>query len=234
MTSRLEIKNVTLKYSGSKTPALKNISCQLTPAKKTILLGANGSGKSTLAKVICGLLPPDSGEVLLDGKPLAEGWNGIGYLFQNPDEQLLASTVETELAWGLENLRLPHREMSVRVEECLEMFGLQDIRRHPPEHLSDGQKQLVAIAAIVAMRPSYLILDECTAFLDPGWKARIACKVDELAADMGVLWISSRPAEATRADEVWLMRTGEIIEQGSPDVLRRTDKLAIAGLANVD
>lgn len=227
----LQLTNISLQYPGSKHLALHNISCQIKRGQRIALLGSNGSGKSTLAKIMCGLIVPDIGDVLLDGKPLTDGWNGIGLLFQNPDEQLMASSVENELAWGLENLNLPTDEIIARVENGLDTFELTGIRNKPPEQLSDGQKQLVALASIVVMKPDFLILDEATAFLDPNWRVQILGKILDFASDMGVLWISTRHDDNIKADEIWLMQNGQIVDKGSPNSILIPEKLENTGLA---
>ena len=226
----LQLTNISLQYPGATSPALNNISCQIKSGQRIALLGENGCGKSTLAKVMCGLIEPDSGDVILNGKPLGEAWNGIGLLFQNPDEQLMASSVENELAWGLENLAMPPEVMIERIEAALVTFDLTDIRDTPPEHLSDGQKQLVALASVVVMKPDFLILDEVTAFLDPNWKDQILEKILSFSSKMGILWISTRSDENTNADEIWLMKDGLVIDKGNPESILTTEKLENTGL----
>lgn len=179
---------------------------------------------------MCGLIRPDRGEVLLDGKPLTDKWNGIGLLFQNPDEQLMTSSVENELAWGMENLATPPGIMSKRIETALITFDLTDIRETPPEHLSDGQKQLLALASIVVMKPDFLILDEVTAFLDPSWKKQILEKILNFSSEMGVLWLSTRSDDNMNADEIWLMKDGIIVDKGSPGSILTPEKLGNTGL----
>ncbi len=206
----LELTDVTFSYPDSDTTAIDNVSCKLEMGQFIVLHGSNGCGKSTLAKVMAGLLQPQMGNVSINGYVQINGWNGVGMLFQNPDEQLLAMDVESELAWGLENLALPRKEMIERVNETLTYFDLTDKRHLPPESLSDGQKQLVALASVVVMRPSFLILDEATAFLDPFWKQEVRQYARKLVKQSGVLWITTREQETKNADEVWRMEKGRL------------------------
>jgi len=231
---RLELHDVTYRYPHSDKPALDLVSCRIETGQTIALLGANGSGKSTLARIACGLLKPDTGRVTLNGEELKKDWNGIGLLFQNPDEQLLTASVDRELAWGLENLALPPNEIERRVEDDLKLFNLEEIRHRPPEQLSDGEKQLTALAATVVMNPQFLILDEATAFLDPDWKAHLVHYVHTVAKDTGVLWISTRADEIMDFDEIWIMKAGKIIEQGSTEKVLNSDKLEEAGIASLD
>jgi energy-coupling factor transport system ATP-binding protein len=215
----LELTDVTFSYPDSNVVTIANVSCKLGTGQFVVLHGSNGCGKSTLAKIMSGLLQPQSGIVNNNGGNSVSGWNGVGLLFQNPDEQLLAQNVEGEIAWGLENLGLPRNEMVKRVNETINYFNLTDLRQRPPESLSDGQKQLVALASIVVMRPSFLILDEATAFLDPLWKQRVRRYAQELSDNTGVLWITTRKQEIRDADEVWWMEKGELMRYESKELL---------------
>ncbi len=211
--STLELKAVSFSYPESDELAVSNVSCRLETGKYVVLYGSNGCGKSSLAKVMAGLLQPQTGEVIRSNSPTHSGWNSVGMLFQNPDEQLVSFNVERELAWGLENLNIPRVEMIQRVEASLKQFDLTGIRHHPPESLSDGQKQLVALAATVVMRPSFLILDEATTFLDPHWKREVQRYARELVKRCGLLWITTRRSELADADEVWFMESGRIVDK---------------------
>lgn len=213
----LELRSVSLTYPGADHPALDGVTCGIGSGQFIALVGHNGCGKSTLARIATGLLKPDSGTVEIDGEPLKPGWNGVGLLFQNPDEQLLAGDVERELAWGLENLALPLGEIEARVRGGLEAFGLTCIAHQPPETLSDGQKQLVALAALAVMQPRFLILDEATAFLDPYWTKLIRQRSRELVPGAGVLWLTARASEAAPADIVWVMNRGRMVVAGGPE-----------------
>jgi energy-coupling factor transport system ATP-binding protein len=204
------------------------------------LIGDNGSGKSTLARLAAGLIQPQSGEVRVvagggpDPSPEPDYGTGkedlgarrsgkcepagagrdetdfVGLMLQNPDEQFITSSVERELAWGLENMGVPPLEMEERVRRVLERFDLGALAGHPPEALSDGQKQVVALASLAAMRPRFLLLDEAVAFLDPFWRGVVARCARELSQDAGVLWITSRLNEAPEVDARWLMADGSV------------------------
>lgn len=226
----LELRNVTYRYPHEKSIALDKIDASIESGDFIALLGANGCGKSTLAKIACGLLSPGSGEVLLNSKPLSSSWNRICLLFQNPDEQLLRGTVEDELAWGLENTAVDPREMQSRIDRRIEQFCLGNKRHSAPEQLSDGEKQLVALAAAMVMQPDFIILDEATAFLDPGWKKKIMDAVREFSSECGVLWISARASEGILADRIWLMKEGRIQEQGEPGILLDREKMVGLGV----
>jgi len=229
----LEIKNVSHCYSGASKPALEGISLKLESGQHSALIGANGSGKSTLAKIAAGLLQPTSGDVVLTGSGDFSGWHGIGLLLQNPDEQFISSDVESEIAWGLENLALPLDEMQRRVKDVLERFELADKKELSPETLSDGWKQITNLAATVAMQPQFLILDEVTAFLDPYWKAKVSAMAAELTESSGLLWITSNTREVLSADRIFLLHEGRLIEEGSPDEILRMDHLEEMGLEPV-
>ncbi len=219
----LELANVSYRYPDTNHKVLDSISCTLESGSLIALAGNNGSGKSTLARLMSGLLTPTEGSVHIDGEPLKEGWNGVGYIFQNPEEQLISQQVERELAWGLENLNLPASDIELRVEEGLFYFGLQDRRSQPPECLSDGEKQLVAIASMWVMKPGFMILDEATAFLDPLWKKRLWEVVRQWSNTTGILWITANMEEARTADVVWLLDRGRIVDSGIPGEIL-TDK----------
>ncbi len=226
----LEIKDVSHCYSGAGKPALEGISLKLESGQHAALIGANGSGKSTLAKIAAGLLQPTSGDVVLIGAGEFTGWHGIGLLLQNPDEQFLSSDVESEIAWGLENLALPPDEMQRRVEEVLERFELADKKEFSPETLSDGWKQITNLAATVAMQPQFLILDEVTAFLDPYWTAKVRAMAAELTESSGLLWVTSNTREVLSADRIFLLHEGRLIEEGTPDEILRKGHHNLLGM----
>jgi len=200
------------------------------------LVGANGSGKSTLAKCLNALLVPTAGRVLVDGLDTRDPhavWQvrqRVGMVFQNPDNQLVATVVEEDVAFGPENLGLPPAEIRRRVEEALRIVGMWDYRRHAPHLLSGGQKQRVAIAGMLAMRPSCLILDEATAMLDPQGRAEVLQTVDRLTREEGitVVHITHAMEEAAVARRIVVLAGGRVALQGTPaevfdqpEVLRR-------------
>jgi len=200
------------------------------------LVGANGSGKSTLAKCLNALLVPTGGRVLVDGLDTRDPhavWQvrqRVGMVFQNPDNQLVATVVEEDVAFGPENLGLPPAEIRRRVEEALRIVGMWDYRLHAPHLLSGGQKQRVAIAGMLAMRPSCLILDEATAMLDPQGRAEVLQTVDRLTREEGitVVHITHAMEEAALARRIVVLAGGRVALQGTPaevfdqpEVLRR-------------
>ena len=226
----LELRDVSYTYPDACLPALERVTCRLETGQLAALLGPNGCGKSTLARVAAGLLSPQNGEVRISGMDTSSAWNGVGLLLQNPDEQLLSADVESELAWGLENIALPPGEMSERVRWELDIFELSDMAHLPPEALSDGQKQLVALAGLAVMKPVFLLLDEATAFLDPAWTNRVLNFTRKLSEITGVLWITTRAAEATAAHRVWLMQEGRIAAMGTPAEMLQAERLEQLGI----
>jgi energy-coupling factor transport system ATP-binding protein len=208
----LELKNVSYTYPGSSELILNNVSLKIETERIAVLIGKNGSGKSTLSHIAAGLLKPTTGSIEVKGIPAEYKSAHTGIVFQNPDEQLLNANVESEIAWGLENLNIPIDEMKVRVRETLEMFNLKELSQRSPDSLSDGWKQITAIAAVIAMKPMFLILDEVTAFLDPHWTERIKEIVKELSKQIGVLWITSSLKQAYWQNKIHTLQNGQIVE----------------------
>ncbi|MEN3203263.1 MAG: energy-coupling factor transporter ATPase [Atribacterota bacterium] len=204
------------------TPVLQGISCVLREKEFVVLLGRNGSGKSTLAKHCNGLLLPKKGAVLVDGMDtrdtsvLWEIRKRVGLVFQNPDNQLVATTVEEDVAFGPENLGLPPAEIRKRVDEALEKVGMIEYKKREPHTLSGGQKQRVAVAGVLAMRPKYLVLDEATAMLDPEGRAELLQLLQELRDEVGILHITHNVEEALLADRVLVIDGGRIVAEGHP------------------
>jgi len=229
--SLLELHDIAYRYPHTETPAVEEFSGVIESGKITALLGCNGSGKSTIGKIASGLISPLAGSVKLDGNSLKAGWNGIGALFQFPDDQFVTSTVESELAFGLENLAIESNVINNKVDYALSRFNLELLRYRSPEQLSDGQKQLVALASVLLMRPKFLILDEAVSFLDWGWQKRIWQSIVEVTTDTGILWITTRTSEAARADEVWLIDSGKLIGSGNPESILAKIDLEQIGLA---
>ena len=207
----LELKNVSFNYPNSLNLILDNISLKLETGRIVVLIGKNGSGKSTLSHIASGLLKPTKGSIEIKGIP--KNFTGIhtGIVFQNPDEQLLNANVESEIAYGLENQNMPTDEMKERVNETLDMFNLRKFSQYSPDSLSDGWKQITSIAAVIAMKPMFLILDEVTAFLDPYWTERIKEIVRDLSKQIGVLWITSSLRQAIYQDEIMTLLNGMIV-----------------------
>ncbi|MBE3571599.1 MAG: energy-coupling factor transporter ATPase [Moorella humiferrea] len=235
----LEVRGVTFYYPGTAFPAVENVNLTVGPGDFVALTGPNGSGKSTLGRLLNGLLRPGKGRVLVDGMDtqnedtLTEIRRRVGMVFQDPDNQIVAATVEDDVAFGLENLGLPPAVIRERVEAALEAFGLKDLKNRPPHLLSGGQKQRLALAGVMAMEPRYLVLDEATAMLDPVAREEILQKVMELRREKGVavVLITHIMEEAALAGRMLVLKAGRIIMDGPPvEVLDQVEKLAAAGL----
>ena len=229
MDNILEVKNVTYEYTDEEKTfaAVKNLSLNIERGSFTVILGHNGSGKSTLAKMLNGLNKPTSGDVFADGintkdeKTEIEVKRKVGMVFQNPDNQIIASIVEEDVAFGPENLGIPPAEIEKRVEDALKTVDMWEFRKSTPHHLSGGQKQRIAIAGIIAMQPECLVLDEPTAMLDPKGRAEIISTLHRLNRDKGltVVLITHYMEEAESADRVIVMNDGEIIADDKPKVI---------------
>lgn len=229
MDNILEVKNVTYEYTDEEKTfaAVKNLSLNIERGSFTVILGHNGSGKSTLAKMLNGLNKPTSGDVFADGintkdeETEIEVKRKVGMVFQNPDNQIIASIVEEDVAFGPENLGIPPKEIEKRVEDALKAVDMWEFRKSTPHHLSGGQKQRIAIAGIIAMQPECLVLDEPTAMLDPKGRAEIISTLHRLNRDKGitVVLITHYMEEAENADRVIVMNDGEIIADDKPKVV---------------
>ncbi len=227
MNAIIELQNVTFDYPSGDTKqirALENLSLTIDEGEYIALIGPNGSGKSTLARHLNAILLPSAGEVLVDGflttreEHRWEIRRRVGMVFQNPDNQIVATTVEEDVAFGLENLGMETALMARRVAEALEMVGLQPLRNHAPHLLSGGQKQRLAIAGIIAMRPRCLVLDEPTAMLDPRGRQEVLETVKKMNSQEGitVVHITHFMEEALEADRVIVMDRGKIVHKGTP------------------
>lgn len=215
------------------TRALDNVNLEIKQGEFVVIIGHNGSGKSTLAKHFNGLLLPSSGRVLVNGQDTKDRdkiWEirrRVGMVFQNPDNQLVATIVEEDVAFGPENLGIPSGEIRRRVDEALKLVGMYDYRQHAPHLLSGGQKQRVAIAGVLAMQPRCLVLDEPTAMLDPRGRREVMDTVRRLNREEGitVIFITHFMEEAVYADRVIVLGDGEIIFQGTPEETFRQSSL---------
>ncbi|MBP3401591.1 MAG: energy-coupling factor transporter ATPase [Clostridia bacterium] len=215
--------------ASEEIPALKNVNLGIKRGEYVAILGHNGSGKSTLAKLLNMILTPTVGKIYIDGTEItAENFTEddvfsvrrkIGMVFQNPDNQLVATVVEEDVAFGPENLGLPREEIRRRVNSSLERVGMLDYMRHAPHKLSGGQKQRVAIAGIIAMKPEVIIFDESTAMLDPLGRREVVDIMERLNREEGitVLNITHYMEEAARADRVIVVNDGEIALDGTPE-----------------
>ena len=225
---------------GREITALDNVDVTIEPGEFVALIGANGSGKTTLAHHVNALLVPSRGEVIVDGLSTCDPENRwavrrrVGMVFQNPENQLVASTVEEDVAFGPENWALPRAEIRERVDEALDIVGLAGYRTTPPQMLSGGQKQLVAIAGALATHPQCLVLDEPTSMLDPVGRSRVMDTVHRLNAEEGltIVLITQSMDEAASSDRILVMSDGQIAMDGPPHrVFDRRDRLQALGLA---
>jgi energy-coupling factor transport system ATP-binding protein len=224
---------------GGQIAALQGIDLVIERGEFVALIGPNGSGKSTLARHFNGLLLPTSGQVWVDGLPTSDAhhlWEirqRVGMVFQNPENQLVASTVEEDVAFGPENVGLPPDEIRQRVDRALAVVGLAGYRTHLPHMLSGGQKQLVAIAGALATHPACLVFDEPTSMLDPPSRRRVLDTIQRLNAEDGltVVLITQSMAEAAVAGRVLVMHAGRVVMDGPPEVIfEQAEALRALGL----
>ena len=247
--SYIQIRNLSYSYKGDRDepiPVLKNISIDIDKGEYVAVLGHNGSGKSTLAKLL-NLVIDDydflEGSIEIDGKvitsedmtedDLYDLRKKIGMVFQNPDNQLVATIVEEDVAFGPENLGFPREEIRKRVDESLATVGMSEYAHHEPHRLSGGQKQRVAIAGIIAMKPDCMIFDESTAMLDPMGRRDVVETIEKLNREEGktVISITHYMDEAVRADRVIVINDGKIILDGAPSkIFAQAELLRSAGL----
>ncbi len=238
--SQIELKNVDYNYSlgdGRSLKALKNLSFNIEKGEFVALVGMNGSGKSTLAKLLNGLFEPTKGDVIIDGlntrdeESTFEIRKRAGMVFQNPDNQTVATIIEDDVAFGPENIGLPREEIVIRVKDALEAVGMSEYATRTSSKLSGGQKQRIAIAGVLAMRPDILILDESTSMLDPKGRQEImdiACKLN--AQGITIINITHNMEEAVLANRVIVMRKGRIAIDGSPKEVFSSGLLEACGL----
>ena len=220
-------------------PALKDVSFNVEPGQFICILGRNGSGKSTLARHLNALLVPSEGTLWIDGmdsKDASKLWDirgNVGMVFQNPDNQIIGSVVDEDVAFGLENMGVPSEEIQRRVYKSLENVGIGKFAKYSPNKLSGGQKQRVAVAGILAMNPKCIVLDESTAMLDPRGREEVMETVRRLNKEqkITVIAITHFMDEALLADHIFVMTDGQIAMQGTPqEVFEREDILKKAGL----
>lgn len=220
------------------TPVLKGVSLEINRGEFVAVLGHNGSGKSTLAKLLNAINLPDKGSVTVDGMNTADEDNllnirkTVGMVFQNPDNQIVATVVEEDVAFALENIGVEPKEIRRRVDEALKKVGMYSYREHAPHKLSGGQKQRIAIAGVLAMKPECIVLDEPTAMLDPIGRREIMETVSELN-DMGVtiVLITHYMDEAAKAKRVVVIDSGRLVMDGTPKkVFSQMEKLKELGL----
>lgn len=220
----IELKHIDFKYHGQEESALKDVSLKIEPGEWVALIGHNGSGKSTLAKTINGLIKPSNGEIIVNDELLTDDnlWDirkMVGMVFQNPDNQFVGSTVEDDVAFGLENQGVPRDEMLRRVDSAIEKVRMSEFKKKEPARLSGGQKQRVAIAGVIALTPEVIILDEATSMLDPQGRHDVISTIKKLKEEtnLTVISITHDIDEASFANRVLVMRQGEIIQEGTPE-----------------
>lgn len=239
MENIIEFKNVYFKYSEEEGYILKNLSFEIHKGEFTCILGHNGSGKSTAAKLMNALLLPTSGSVISCGFDTSDETSEndirrkVGMVFQNPDNQIVATIVEDDVAFGPENLGLEPAEIRKRVDESLKAVGMYEYRRHEPQRLSGGQKQRVAIAGVLAMHTDCVILDEPTAMLDPKGRRDVMNALSMMKNELGmtVVLVTHFMDEAIKADRVLVMNDGGIEFDGTPaEVFRNVKRLKEIGL----
>ena len=235
----IEVKDVEFRYEGAEEEAVAGVSLRVERGEFVAVLGRNGSGKSTLAKLLNALNIPQKGEIWIDGVAAHEEANSLevrkkcGMVFQNPDNQIVATVVEEDCAFGLENLGVPPEEIRRRVDEALRVVGMRDYAEAAPHMLSGGQKQRVAIAGVLAMRPKIIVFDESTAMLDPSGRREVFSVAEELNRRDGItiVWITHFMDEALRAGRVLVMDAGTVALEGAPrDVFQKTEEIRKMGL----
>ena len=245
----IRTENLGFAYSGSdevgvqEIPALSGVSVNIKRGEYIAILGHNGSGKSTFAKLLNMILIPTVGKIFIDDRDITSDdfteddlfniRRKVGMVFQNPDNQLVATVVEEDVAFGPENLGLPREEIRKRVDESLAIVGMTDYSHHAPHKLSGGQKQRVAIAGIIAMKPEVIIFDESTAMLDPQGRSEIVKIMEKLNREEGitVINITHYMEEAARADRVIVIDDGKLAMDGTPrEVFDDVDRLRKMGL----
>ncbi|AUM97232.1 TPA: energy-coupling factor transporter ATPase [Clostridium botulinum] len=245
MNEMIKCNNVTYRYESNKEDentqkiALDNVNLTIKKGDFVVILGRNGSGKSTIAKHMNSLLIPSEGKVYVDNLDtgnLENTWNirnKAGMVFQNPDNQIVATIVEEDVAFGPENLGIPQQEIRSRVDESLKKVNMYDYRRHAPHLLSGGQKQRVAIAGVLAMRPECIIFDEPTAMLDPSGRLEVVNTIKEVNKKYGItiVLITHFMEEAVEADKVIVMDSAKVIKEGTPkEIFKEVEMMKEIGL----
>lgn len=241
MNSIVKVNNVSFEYITDeiKLKAIDNLNLEVKKGEFVAIIGHNGSGKSTLSKNLNAILTPSEGNILIDGLDTKEEDNlwsirqTAGMVFQNPDNQIVATVVEEDVAFGPENLGIEPHEIRTRVEESLKSVGMYELKDRQPHLLSGGQKQRVAIAGIIAMKPKCIIFDEATAMLDPSGRKEVMKTIKRLNKEENIttLHITHFMEEAVEADRVIVMEKGKKILEGTPrEVFSNIEKLRNIGL----
>ncbi len=245
-TPFIQVKDLSFSYAGEEGEEIRvldHLNLSIEKGAYVAILGHNGSGKSTLAKLLNMILSPSAGQIFIDGvdtsspdmteEQMIEIRRKIGMVFQNPDNQLVATVVEEDIAFGAENLGIPPKEIRARVDGALKTVGMEEYAKHSPHQLSGGQKQRIAIAGIIAMLPQCIVFDESTAMLDPMGRKEVVATMEKLNRQQGitVINITHNMDEAARADRVIVVSDGEITYDGTPrEVFSCVDGLRKVGL----
>ena len=234
----IELENASFSYDN-KIDVIKDLSLSISEGEYVAVIGHNGSGKSTLAKLFNGLVKAQKGKVIVDGfdcddkKQVFEVRKRVGVVFQNPDNQLIASIVEDDIAFGPENLGVKREEIGKRIDFALSAVGMQKYRKSSPTRLSGGQKQRIAIAGVLALRPKVLVLDESTAMLDPQGRKEVLEVAKKLNNEQNttIVNITHYMDEVVLADRVLVLNKGEIVLSGTPrEIFKQKDKIRALGL----
>ena len=224
MSNMIKVDNLWFRYSEESDWALKGLNLEVKKGEFLCVLGSNGCGKSTLAKHFNSILVPEKGDVWVedintkDEERLLDIRQKVGMVFQNPDNQIVATVVEEDVAFALENMGVPTEEIRIRIDEAMEAAGILKYKDRAPHNLSGGQKQRVAIAGIIAMRPDCIVLDEPTAMLDPIGRVKVIKTIKQLNREFGitVVLITHYMDEAAQADRIVVMSKGNIEKIGTP------------------
>ena len=222
--SVVKLSHIDFRYYGSEVNSLTDVSLEIKEGEWVAIIGPNGSGKSTLAKIMNGLLVPAAGQVTIkdltiDEETVWEARRSVGMVFQNPDNQFVGSTVEDDVAFGLENNGVPRQEMISRIEEALAEVRMSEFKDKEPARLSGGQKQRVALASILALRPDIIILDEATSMLDPNGRQEVIAAIRKIKErfNLTVISITHDLDEASLADRILMMQGGRLVQDKKPE-----------------
>lgn len=222
--SVVKLSHIDFRYYGSEVNSLTDVSLEIKEGEWVAIIGPNGSGKSTLAKIMNGLLVPAAGQVTIkdltiDEETVWEARRSVGMVFQNPDNQFVGSTVEDDVAFGLENNGVPRQDMISRIEEALAEVRMSEFKDKEPARLSGGQKQRVALASILALRPDIIILDEATSMLDPNGRQEVIAAIRKIKErfNLTVISITHDLDEASLADRILMMQGGRLVQDKKPE-----------------
>ena len=236
--SVVKLSHIDFRYYGSEVNSLTDVSLEIKEGEWVAIIGPNGSGKSTLAKIMNGLLVPAAGQVTIkdltiDEETVWEARRSVGMVFQNPDNQFVGSTVEDDVAFGLENNGVPRQEMISRIEEALAEVRMSEFKAKEPARLSGGQKQRVALASILALRPDIIILDEATSMLDPNGRQEVIAAIRKIKErfNLTVISITHDLDEASLADRILMMQGGRLVQDKKPEeIFLMGEQLVAQGL----